>query len=102
MNARELIKTGWNWYAMHNGDWSRVEELLAIRRLNSRATGLWTRENNEGSNWSREQHESNEGKQERCWEHAQRIVAARGWTITAPGLWWIVTDEQGNDITPQI
>ena len=79
-----------------------IDALLKIRKLNTRATNAWTVENNSGGRWTTAEHEASERRQERAWKHAARIAAARGWTIKAPGLYWIVQDAAGHDITARI
>jgi hypothetical protein len=84
--------------AERSAGYEYIDALLKIRALNARATNEWTRYNNAGVSAG---YEASERKQARCWDHAQRIAQARGWKITAPGLWWIIRDGKGNDITPR-
>jgi hypothetical protein len=89
------IKAGFNLAGQLNNDGQKLEDFLEIRRLNARATAEWTRYNITGNPAG---YEASEAKQEKAWNKAECIAAAQGWKLTAPGLWWVITDKSGQEI----
>lgn len=82
-----------------NGDYEKLSAVMEIRNLNIRSTNAWTRGNNSGNGAYME---AQERKSDRCWEHAKRIADKQGWKLEAPGLWWTIRDDKGQNITPHI
>jgi len=104
MRTRDYINTGAR-AAMdfvgvtdkQRGDaYAYIDDLLKIRNLNRRSTAAWTRGNNSGDSAT---YERESAKSDKCFDRSKTIAKRRGWTISAPGLWWIVRDGNGNDIT---
>lgn len=108
MRTRDTVNTGARMAidaigatdAQRSQAYDYIDDLLSIRRLNIRAKNEWERQNNSGETGAA--YERSDRKQERAWAHAQRIAGKRGWKLDAPGLWWIVRDGNGRDITAQI
>lgn len=99
MTKKQLLAAGFRAAEQFGGNWDVFADLLKIRELNIRSTAAWTRGNNSGNSAYLA---TQERKSDRCWEHAKRIADKQGWKLAAPGLWWTVRDENGQDITPHI
>jgi hypothetical protein len=91
MKTNEL-KQGWNLCKRFDGDSEKLVAFLEIQRLNRRAANAWTRGNNSGNS---EYMNTCNVKAEKAWNKAQGIAEKQGWKIKAPGLYWTVSDKQG-------
>jgi hypothetical protein len=73
-----------------------IDALLEIERLNRRSTRAWEKDNTR--DWGEKESERLGKISDRAFEKAGEICKKHGWSIEAPGLWWLVNNKEGRDI----
>ena len=86
--TNEAIKAGFCLAGELGNDWDKMRDVMTIEGLNRRARNAWVNLNNNGGRWTPEERAKSDRRQDRCWERAQVIAKARGWKLSAPGLYW--------------
>ena len=95
MKKMQEIKQGFKLAQELNNDFNKLADFLDIRRLNDKASAEWTRYNNAGNPAG---YEASQAKQDKAWMKAQEIAKRNGWQLDAPGLYWTITDKNGQEI----
>ena len=95
-NEHRMICKGFALSERLGHDYAKLTTWLEIQRLNQRATAAWTRGNNSGRPEYRTKMEE---LSDRLWERACKLAHKQhGWKLSAPGLYWEITDADGHDI----
>ena len=89
------IKQGFRLAQELGNNYDKLSDLLEIRRLNVKASNEWTRYNNAGNPAG---YEASQAKQDKAWMKAQEIAKRNNWQLDAPGLYWTITDKNGQEI----
>lgn len=74
---------------------SAVIDFCEIQELNDKHAASWGRGNNSGNAYKLNKESK---KQDKLWTQAQEIAKRNGWKIEAPGLYWTITDKNGQEI----
>lgn len=89
------IKQGFRLAQELDNDFNKLADFIDIRQLNQRASNEWTRYNNAGNPAG---YKASQAKQDKAWNKAQEIAKRNNWKLDAPGLYWTVTNTDGQEI----
>lgn len=81
--------------ALQLQNWDKIGDYYEICRQNTISRNAWTRGNNSGNS---EYLNKMDKKADKAWQTANHIAAKYGWTISAPGLYWVIKDKKGREI----